>query len=393
MRADDDDDSKLGALDPQIARLPHPQRFIAAMTKLLAAGGRTLGDAPFYELSLGKDVYRAVVEELARNPMDWVAITKLAREHPAFYQFSEAMSHGRGATFAGNSYWALDFIRWSEQGRHFMQTTDALEAGLLATDVGEDTPISYVRSPYPIMYLQFGETMSSPLKVWNDSTQFHTAEGAYILTGTVPEGVGVIPESPPAGGQRFLQFVFTGSPLSKAHDLDDATQAMTLAIPDETETTLQVIERALQLDENLGRHKNPNDAACLRAVFFHACKVLLYLNTDAVVQSPRKERTELMAQMARMKGGKVAKLARKLPRAYDRIVIGPRITTAPDPAASAHGDSGRHLAAHWRRGHFRDQRVGPGRLSTRLKWIEPILVNAAAALAALPDSKPYVVKD
>ena len=48
--------------DPQIARLPHPQRFIASMARLLK--NSSAADYPFYELTLGKELYGEVAAEI-----------------------------------------------------------------------------------------------------------------------------------------------------------------------------------------------------------------------------------------------------------------------------------------------------------------------------------------
>jgi hypothetical protein len=374
--------------DPQIARLPHPYRFIASMEAQLAQAGLSLKGRPFYERVLGEKDYAGLVAELARTPLDWVASHNLCRDNPRMVAFFAELAGGRGATYGGNVTWLLDFTRWLHGGQHFFQSTKALDEALLATDIGPDIPVAFLRSPYPVLYLQFGEDLSTPLRVWNDVTADHVAEGCYILSGPAPEGVGVTRELPPVPGQRFIQFLFSGSPVGMAHNLDDATQALVVGLPDEDMTLVQALDRTFAAEEAAHRHRRPHDIDCMRRCAYHACTILLYLNTEAVQAAPVNEKSDLLARIARLKGGgKIAKLQRQAQRAYDRIVIGPR---APAPAIPPPTGlpSGRTVTSHFRRGHFRHQRIGEGRRASKLMWIAPVLVNPGAAVA---QPKPYVI--
>lgn len=369
--------------DPQIARLPHPYRLMAALERVASHTGYKLGEDDYHLLLFGREAYDALIRMLAEEPLNHVVLRSMSQRYTTFRTFVDASQDAPGTTLDGNTYWLLDYLRWRTQGRHFFETTTALEQALQRTDIGEGIPAMYVRPPFPVQYICFGEAQSSPYFLVNAASGRHTLEGAYALTGIVSPG---FPES----GQRFLEFVFTGSAYGKANSLDDATAAITLTIPDENATMLEVLENALEHDDRHGRKREAADAANIRDAVFHASKVLLYLNSEKVVKTAVNDRAELLARIARMKGGgKVAKLQRQLPRAIDRIVIGPK-TVAPSSGSTTPGASGRHVIAHWRRGHFRNQRVGPGRTGTRLTWIEPMLIHAEDAVS-VPESKPYVV--
>lgn len=384
-------DADLQVVDPQIARLPHPQRFIAAMTRTVVGTKIDPSTQSWFEIVLGKVAYEQVKATLASMPLDWAAIEYLATKLPAFAQLSDSMASDPTGTYGGQMYWACDHARWMETGRHFLQTTDALDAALQDTDIGDEIPIAHVRAPFAVQYIQFGESMTSPLRVYNGVSGLHTAEGCYVLSGTIPEGFSAVPNGPIATGQRFLQMVFTGSPIGHKHVLDDATQAITCVIPDEDATAASVIENALAMDLSLGRARVDLDAENVRTCFLHVCKILVFMNTEAVVRTEHKERSELLAQLARMKGGgKAAKLERKLPRALDRIVISPRVTAAP-PVTVGGLPTGRHQPTHYRRGHFRNQVYGAGRALRRPIWIAPVLINSDAAVSVA--GKPYLLKD
>lgn len=60
-------------------------------------------------------------------------------------------------------------------------------------------------------------------------------------------------------------------------------------------------------------------------------------------------------------------------------VKGPAVERPDNP-------SGRSVAVHWRRGHFRAVAVGEGRTRRELRWIKPTLVNAGSGKS--PDDRP-----
>lgn len=376
--------------DPQIARLPHPQRFIATMARLMESVGWP-PNRPFYEMIMGKPAYDEMVAELERCPMNWKVAHNLATRREEFNELFKEMMESRGSTHGGNVYWLLNFTRWNHSGKRFFQTTDALDEMLLHSDIGKEIPLGLLRTPFPMQYIQFGESMRSPLRVWNAATGLHVAEGCYVMSGVMPEGIGFIPERPETGGQRFIEFLFSGSALGKAHNLDDATQAITLPIPDEEDTLVDVIEATLADEAGLGRPKTEAEAEALRATLYHAGKILLYLNSEAVQKTEFKEASELAVRLARVGAGKRGKLQRQLSRAYDRIVIGPK-TGAPPPSHAEHADTGRTVRPHWRRGFFKSQHYGEKRALRKPVWIAPTLVRAEAAVTA-PESKTYVIKE
>lgn len=369
-----------GEYDSQIAKLPHPTRIMAALERTAEAAGYHLHGEDFYSMLLGKATYNRLIELLRECPLNLLVIERMVRESTSFARFAAQSLDSVGATYQGNLFWLLDHLRWRTQGRHFFQTTDALEQMLAETDIGEGIPASFVRPPYDIQYIEAGETRSSALKMWHAESGEHALEGMYVLTGVVPEPL-------PEQGQRFIEFVFTGSPMGKANNTDDCTSSITLVIPDETATMLEVLEHSLT--------KNPVRTGIdiehdkyVRPAIFHAAKILLYLNSEKAIRVPLKERTEMEARLKRLKGsGKAAKLQRQLPRAYDRIVIGPKVV--PKPPSETRG-AGHAKAPHWRRGHFRNQRHGPAFSQQRLIWIEPIIVHGDEL--GVDTSKNYVIK-
>jgi len=101
----------------------------------------------------------------------------------------------------------------------------------------------------------------------------------------------------------------------------------------------------------------------------------------------RFEYTELQQRLRRVKAGKHAKLERKAHRAYDRVVIGPKITAPSTDSSSQH----RTVETHWRRGHYRLQACGPKHADRKLIWIEPTLIGADG-LTDAGSRKAYAIK-
>lgn len=103
--------------------------------------------------------------------------------------------------------------------------------------------------------------------------------------------------------------------------------------------------------------------------------------------------SEVLRQAERL-GPKKAKKHRYRNRGlYDRIVIGPnRLPDTTNTPCKPEPESGRNVTRHWRRGHFRQVRCGPGRQPLQLRWIAPTLVNAGALTQEAPDKKRYRVR-
>lgn len=68
--------------------------------------------------------------------------------------------------------------------------------------------------------------------------------------------------------------------------------------------------------------------------------------------------------------------------------LGPRQAASMSSGRGGGGASGRH-AAHWRRGHWRRQAHGAGRLERKLVWIAPMMVGAGKAE---PRERVYLVE-
>jgi hypothetical protein len=126
------------------------------------------------------------------------------------------------------------------------------------------------------------------------------------------------------------------------------------------------------LDESIRaacREASCDDADCahFESVARIVAKVLLYMRVEQAVQVVEPRYAAAQQQLARLGSKKAARLLRKLPELYDRIVLGPRTLPA---------GAGGELSPHLRRGHFRLQPHGPQAALRKVIFIAPTWVRA-----------------
>lgn len=264
------------------------------------------------------------------------------------------------------------------------QTRDSLEQRLIQTDLGDDLPCLFFRLPYPMMYIEFGETRSSPYVLHNDVSGAHVLEGVYCHeTKTLVNG-----ES-----RRQIHMMFTGSPMGKTGGLlDDATLSIRFIIPDENTSLTRIVSLACDDAAESSRTQNlkepsPQEREDLKQAVLHTAKVLLYLNSEEARTQDFPELSTLKQAWSRLGKSKQAKMARKMRKAYDRILVGPESYSSPGLQGGLSGSQSAGVSAHWRRGHFRHQAYGEARSLRKLIWIQPTLVAFQEGLVA--QSKPY----
>lgn len=350
--------------DPGLMRLPHPRRMEIA------------GMVPMWEELFAADLepLKAALLDLDR-PLEFVIKGMLQR--PQFAAIVEEMGYAPGNTNFGMLEAALTNLRYAYAGGRLFQTRDDLDMRLRQTDIGDQAPCKFLRLPYPVMFLEFGESRSTPLTISHDDSGAHIMEGVYLSEHRL------------GADTRMLYFLFCGSPMGKRNLLDDVTRSFALPIDreeDPLETALAAMVahyRGLKYQQRTPEHQVQE---CVDAIY-HTAKVLLYLNSHHPVTETRPEYTELQERLRRVKAGKRAKLERKASRTYDRVVIGPKTTPSSMDASSPH----RTVETHWRRGHYRLQAHGPKRVDRKLIWIEPTLIGVDT-LAYTASRKAYTIK-
>jgi hypothetical protein len=223
-------------------------------------------------------------------------------------------------------------------------------------------------------------------------------EGAYVAQYTVAPGSFIFEKTErrkylsldPGKPTTILEIVVTGSPRGKANALDDASQNVTLFLQDGDMDLATAIERHFAFYRRPDSEMHPGfvpvsdqERLAFERTVYQLAKIVLYLNLPEAETHRQPERTELLQQIRRLGPKKAARLQRKLPGKYDRIIIGGRREVEAPARAVSSSEVGA-IRPHWRRGHFRRIRFGEGLAQSRLGWIRPVLVNAAAAFQPVP---------
>lgn len=297
---------------------------------------------------------------------------------------------------------------WDLCGRHFVQTTDALEWQLIHSDLtGVET--RYLRAPFPSCYVEFGETRSGPYKIEDGRGNQHVLEGAYIFESQavvndeyyawwlnqkserLRMNARGINEGEPI---RVVHVSFTGSPIGRKSSFDDAYHDYTMVIAErENELPIKTLfERSwdaeLEVQKTLGGNTadmGTDARQSLRDNLVHLVKALVYMGCAGARRRENREASEGDAALARRSERKRAKLQRRRTRLYDRIVVGPAqaIRLPGQPTGSV-------MTSHIRRGHWHTVLTGKGRTERELRYFQPIIVKADPGGQA-PASKPYRV--
>lgn len=391
--------AKLTQADKSLSLLPHPARLraISDLTGSSVADEMTRAVAVWSQLCESFEMGRQAVE-LLRDPS--VGIPKflevMTTRSPVFRALVLRMSHeGSNANFGNVEGMVMDsrlrLLEWP-----VFQTRDTLEQRLALTDIGADMPCQFFRLPYDRVFLECGETRSSPLRIHNAVSGEHVFEGAYL------EQFAHVLNGRPV---RVIYIMLTGSPVGKAHCADDAYYTLSVILEDDDEPLEVALDRVFDHTQGTVRENNSclpsghfrdfaeKDRLAIREAVFHVAKVMLYLNSQDARTEALKARSALVKQLAGLKGGgKISKAQRKLCKAYDRILVGspnqPRIDAQPASGAIQHGQK----SAHWRRGHFRNQAYGPNWSFRRAIYIEPLLVHGELE-NGIPARKTYKLGD
>ena len=247
------------------------------------------------------------------------------------------------------------------------QTTNALESLLRSTDIGPDIPAAWFRTPFPDVFIEFGETRDGAFTMRDPLSGEHRVEGVYLLSGL----------SAPLSGNgplvRAFDIIIFGSPLGKSGVMDDCYTHMSIAIEDEEAPIIDLVDRTVRYHSARGEFLN---AALFHPLVEHVAKILVYLGTKDARQETLREGSMAEARMATLKSpAKIAKARRQNYRCYDRVVVGPTVSPSAIPGAP-HTASG--IRPHVRRGHFRSQPYGPQHSLRRPCWIEPTLIGATS---------------
>lgn len=280
----------------------------------------------------------------------------------------------------------LQSIRYQICGGKMFTLDDQLVALLDKTDLGADVPVSELRLPFDDIYIQLGTRRDAANAVGflrNPVTGNHILEGAYLSRTVEPDG------------SAGLEICLTGSPAGHSGLLsDDAVEWVSLVVSPGSSVG-EALHNAFARPRVLARDERgalsvqtlqPTGAeAAARDAFANSmlpkldliAKALLYINLPSARSEFVNAGTEARKALVRaVSGAHRRKAARQAARSYDTILIRAPEALSSMAAPGGVDESGRTIATHWRRGHFRSQAHGPKLANRKTIWVPPVLVNA-----------------
>ena len=360
---------------PALYALPHPVRLAAVP----AAAAR------FVLISLAEPKNQSLVSRLFAEGLATTGIYDrlLQRDDSRLLVFhaihgdTHRLNGGFGAGTAGAMmHWA----RFSTcRGRVYTISNELLHL-LHATKLGTDIPVSELKLPESNVYIQLGtERTHSPFTLTNSESGEHYLEGAYVSS------------THQADGSSVLEVTLTGSPLGKTDLMDDSVEWMSLygnnqvSISDAIGRAFTVPDMLFDPEKHGPRDPHFQDQERLRAQAAAAtpkleliAKCILFLNLPESVKRDVLDGTDARKTLMRAQSGAHRRrAARGVALSYDTVMI----DAASAERVTGAGITGHTKASHWRDGHFRGQRHGPGNSLVKVIWIRPVLVNADALSA------------
>lgn len=365
---------------PALYHAPHPVRCAADPA----------ADSDWFLVSLCEARHKPAVLDMFRDGVATTGIYRrlvdLGDERIAGFN----MLHGGSAEIFGGhgggvSGCMMQRTRFVMTGAPIFTLSNELVQMLHRTKLNREVPLSELRLPCATLYLQLGtDRRASPLHLHNASSGMHLLEGAYVSRVRQLDGTDV------------LEFTLTGSPVDKTSLMDDAIEWISVYL-DERRGLAEAIELAFTTPDRM--FDDPRDWPAVRAAFADQdrlrglahealepllliAKALLFLSMPEALQRRDTSGTEARKALLRAQSGAHRRKAAKVAAlSYDTTFID--LLQRTDDQLSPSGgrpNAIRHagVAAHWRDGHLRAQRHGPGLSLTKVIWIRPVLVNADA---------------
>ncbi len=366
-------------------KLPHPVRvgcndFMVANTKEQ--------DQMFDHLTAGLELEKCSIDHL---------LSVCLSRAPDLYQHLLSQGMTRHNIWLDLSSKLIPY-KFRKLNGNILTTSDVIEEKLEVTDIGNDIPISYLRPPFKNCYIEFTESRTSSLIVYNEISGEHILEGVYlseveILPDTEAMDLYIKTKEFPykldsSKPLRVLDMMFTGSPIGKSNVGDDALRMQGFYVQDDDLTVneqLRFIENTYGKDEDFA-----DDLNYLSSTLKHMAKVLLFVNCKQYRDTAFNERQEMEKQVSSIKSpAKLRKFNKKLRKSYNRLIIKPEdhVVYKSDDK-NKHSDNHEPKKAHWRKGHFRMQPYGAGASRRKVIYIEPTIVGGLFA-----DKKSYNVRE
>lgn len=278
------------------------------------------------------------------------------------------------------------FERYRVNHGSLFEATTHVNDMLKDADIANDMPCSAMMIPFDDIYLRVANSPGNALYHHTFDTGDAYLEGAYISTFNLRfHGLGDL-------DPYLMELGFRPMVDNPCLDI-----GLVWRIPDKPEdlpivqpAILPLIDGDKKLPEALDILRNHTPAYAYDPIG-HIAKILLYINSPNGLREEFNEYSELEARIQKVQGKKRPKLERKLARATNRIVIGPKSGNYEALHTGAPTIKG-EKSPHWRRRHPQLVWYGEGKRKARLMIIEPTLVRKDKLGGKIPPDKSYTVK-
>jgi hypothetical protein len=252
--------------------------------------------------------------------------------------------------FGSGAELQMMYQRYEDMGGALIQSTEALEQILVASDLSDDLPAHLFMPPFSALYLHFTPYASQALHPSPEIEVEGDLNGIFCIADMAQEG--------------NRHFTFLSTMVMKDGHTNTLRFGFSLR-DDGTQTLNDAIHKS---------HENASSAIeeWHRRIIGMIAKVFLYMAMKESRQVKETPHKDMLSRLALVGNKKRGKLERQCERLYDRIIIGPE-HLPHELQGSGHDHHG--VAPHWRRGHFKMQPYGPKAALRKLMFVMPMLVG------------------
>lgn len=262
-------------------------------------------------------------------------------------------------------------LKYALQKGAILEATPALKTLLLNSDMDLELPMKMVAPPYLAQYLRFGPEAARHLKVPDSYLPDRLFDGVFCFFTP--------PSSRDGDGNKWaLELIF----ISQRQDCFSGHVSLLGDTERDDKPLGEWLNRVLDTEKgwSIETFYMPMYAAVSYVV-----KVFLYMALRQARSIEHREYDEAMRRIAGLGAKKRARLLQRTESLYNGIHVGPddlRQESAVHAGSST-------VAPHWRRGHFRMQPCGHGKLERKLIFVAPMLIHASQLQGDIPAPKPY----
>lgn len=278
--------------------------------------------------------------------------------------------------------WIHTWAMYCASGREMFEFSPGLVEALKQTDVGE-TKLDGIKAPYRSFYVRFGP---QPELGYDYEDQRAYVDGAFFTffcgeRGSDDDSLIICLTMTLANGQGFLtpgpEFVIPGADFHIP--VDEAIRNAAKAATAEAERLHAKLMMnpdgpAAHMAESL-QTSSAEAAGIVRQAMPLLVNALYYLSD--LPRTRTKAGSDTPAELAKkFDSARTPKAANKLRSTFLSDGYAVVRLCGEEFDQSFQERSGGNRIAHWRRGHWRDQRYGAKHALTKRIWIRPVLVNS-----------------